>query len=257
MRSPTIRPPTRTSRPTRHRHPRPPHRPRSRLLQQAPRLPQRPPRHDPSRRPAIRSTKAGAHRQDDPRDCRQGPGPAPPVRRGTRSPRRVAVRPSPPAEPRLSRSPTGEAPPSRAAGSGERAPHRPRPRPRPFPVPFLVLDRRERRGRPRLRGMPRRPSLRQSSGRPSARSRAARPLREHAPPRAAPNPGTLGRRGTRSTGSRPPGGRARVGRVATRRSIDGGGRGSSIGRRGRLRTRRTDKPGHRPCWAALAQSSGR
>ena len=77
------------------------------------------------------------------------------------------------------------------------------------------------------------------------------------PPRAAPNPGTSGRPGTRSTGSRLPGGRARAVRVETPRSIGGGGRGSSHDRRGRPRMPRTDKPGHRPCWAALAQSSGR
>ena len=88
--------------------------------------------------------------------------------------------------------------------------------------------------------------------RPRPRSRGA-PAR----PPAAPIPGRSGRPGTRSTGSTPPGARRHEARAASPRSSDGGGRGSWSGRLDRRRTPRTDRLGHHPRWAALAQSSPR
>ena len=95
----------------------------------------------------------------------------------------------------------------------------------------------------------------QAMARRSGRSPVARRRRGCGPPRASPSPGTSGRRGRRWTGSTPPGARRHAAPVATRRSSDGDGRGSSNVRRGRRQRRRMDRPGHRPCWAALAQSS--
>ena len=135
------------------------------------------------------------------------------------------------------RSPTAGAPPSHAAGCGA-----------PVDRPLRGAAARRRRCRPRRRSA-------QATAPRSARSPVARRRHACGPPRASPSPGTSGRPGTRWTGSRPPGARRRAGPVATRRSSDGGGRGSSNVRRGRRQRRRMDRPGHRPCWAALAQSS--
>ena len=135
------------------------------------------------------------------------------------------------------RSPMAAAPPNRAAGCGA-----------PVDRPLRGAAARRRRCRPCHRSA-------QAMARRSGRSPVARRRRGCGPPRASPSPGTSGRRGTRWTGSRPPGARRRAAPVATRRSSDGDGRGSSNVRRGRRQRRRMDRPGHRPCWAALAQSS--
>ena len=92
-----------------------------------------------------------------------------------------------------------------------------------------VGDRRPRSARCRAR-RPRRdgPTARGRDGRSGPSPRAhRRPGR--ARPRVAPSPGRSGRRGTRSTGSTPPGARPLAAQVAIRRSSGGGGRGSSIG----------------------------
>jgi hypothetical protein len=79
---------------------------------------------------------------------------------------------------------------------------------------------------------------------PMRQPRPPRP-RWHAarvPPRAAPSPGTWGRRGSRQTGSRPPGGRSRAAPDAARRSSGDGGPGVPSVRRGHRRRPRTDRP---------------
>ena len=108
-------------------------------------------------------------------------------------------------------------------------------------APRDAPDRRPHRHRaseaaPAAAAAPRPPRL-QPSGSPSGPSRPVPRRRAPGPPRAAPSPGTSGRPGRRSRGSRPPGGRARAVRVATPRSIDGDGRGSTHDRRGRPRMR--------------------
>ena len=139
---------------------------------------------------------------------------------------------------RRHRQPTVAARPNPEAGSAERA------------------DRAGSGGGGGHRPRGRRP-WRQRRGRRSGPSRLDRPHPGRARPRGAPNPGTWGRPGTRSTGSTPPGARRPAGRVGTRRSTGVDGPGSLTVHRGRRRKRRTDRPGHRPCWAALAQSSAR
>ena len=184
----------------------------------------------------------------DPPRCRRGPGPrrsdcsgtrtrmAPGTRRARcqrlRHPRH---RQRPPLQP--PQRPTVAERPSRAAGSAGRADPAGSSRRRRGILVTVVHGRRP--------------------GRRSGRSRLDLPHPVRARPRGVPNPGTWGRPGTRSTGSTPPGARRPAARVAIRRSSGVGGPGSSIVHRGRRRTRRTDRPGHRPCWAALARSSAR
>ena len=216
-----------------------------------PRRRQRRRRHRPRPRPrrpmAHHSTEAVARRPVDPRRCRPGPGPPRNGRRGTpirsarppRAPRshlRRRRHPSPRPPPRR-RRPTAVARPNPVAG---------------FAGPADPPGPGEAAAPPRTGHPPsRRPGPR------SAPSRRRLLRRVRVPPPDGPSPGTSGRQGTRSTGSTPPGARRPAVRAATRRSIGGDGPGSSNVHRGRRRTRRTDRPGHRPCWAALAQSSAR
>ncbi len=234
----------------------------------APPVPAAPPP-DAAAAPAIAAAPAAAAAAPalvpppcDPVDCGGGP----PARRSAglpASPWPSTVRA---ARNSLATSGGADVPVARRGGSGSGRPwRRRRPVARRVAANGLIgvtglrrlLEWRRRLGPRIARGRGTGHDARQPSGRRSAPSRVVRRLRARVPPRVGPNPGRPGRPGTRSTGSRPPGERARAARVATRRSIDGGGRGSSTDRRDRPRTRRTDKPGHRPCWAALAQSSGR
>jgi hypothetical protein len=194
----------------------------------------------------------------DPPDFRLVPGPRRHVPRGTHSqrhpPRRRRI---PPARSLRRRSPRAAAPPNRVVGYASPATQ--------WRIAATQVHRRHRgflwtrrhrhplRRHRRCHGQVVRPTW----GPPSGRSRLARHRRARVRPRASPNPGMSGRPGRRSRGSTPPDGRRPVALAVTRRSIDGDGRGSSNGHRDRHRTPRTDKPGHRPCWAALAPSSGR
>jgi len=147
------------------------------------------------------------------------------------------------------RSPTGAARPNRAAGcAGPADPRAER--------PVAGRNGRRRPDRPPTRSRLRPPRPLRSLRPPPLRPHWIEPRRPSpGPPRAAPNPGRSGRRETRSTGSTPPGERARAAPAAIPRSSDGDGRDSASANRDRHRTRRTGRPGHRPCWAALAQSS--
>lgn len=141
--------------------------------------------------------------------------------------------------------PRAAAPPSHAAGSGVGSMR---------PV-----------ARPRLALVPTRPQADPSCpphlsdpyprmrGDALARHRPSGPV----PPRGEPMPGTSGRPGTRSTGSTPPGVQRRAGPEGPPRNSDVDGRAGLNERPGRPRRRRTDTPGNRPSWAALARSSRR
>ena len=191
-------------------------------------------RRGPAPQPALR---APGHRPADPRRSPPAPGPRRHGWPAGRPPPRHRHRWHSSGQHPRHRSPTAAAPPSRAAGCGA---------PVDRPSPGAAVRRR--------RCHPRRRSARAMAP-PSVRSPVARRHRGCGPPRASPSPGTSGRPGRRWTGSRPPGARRRAGPVAIRQSSDGDGRGSSNVRRGRRQRRRMDRPGHRPCWAALAQSS--
>ena len=99
----------------------------------------------------------------------------------------------------------------------------------------------------------RRPPALPSAPRPRRLPRWRR-RRVPGPPPGVPSPGTSGRRGTRSTGSTPPGGRGRAGPVELRRSSDVGDRERWLVRRARLRRRRMGKQEHRPRSVARVRS---
>jgi len=197
-------------------------------------------------RSPSRSQLEAAHPRADPPRCRPGPGPLWSDCSGNRTPKALGIRrglrrrPMHLQRPQLRRhpQPTGAARPNPEAGSAGQA------------------DPPERAAAMGHRPQGRRP-LRPRRGRRSAPSRLDLRLLGRGRPRGVPNPGTWGRPGTRSTGSTPPGARRPAGRVETRQSTGVDGPGSLTVHRGRRRRRRTDRPGHRPCWAALAQSSAR
>jgi hypothetical protein len=211
-----------------------PRRPSPRQRQRRRRLPPR-----ALRSPGRCQPEAAAHPPADPPRCRPGPGPRW-SGSGTRTPTALGIRRGLRRRPQLRRhpQPTVAARPNPEAGSVEQA------------------DPRERTAMVGHRSRGRRP-WRPWLGRRSGLSRLDLPLPGRARPRGVPNPGTWGRRGTRSTGSTPPGARRPAGRVGTRQSNGVDGPGSLNVHRGRRRMRRTDRPGPRPCWAALAQSSAR
>lgn len=108
--------------------------------------------------------------------------------------------------------------------------------------------------------IPRRTRRRGRRRRPSAPARPARRLvTRHGsePLRAAPRPGTSGRPGRRSTGSRPPGARRPAAPADPPRSTDGDGRDGRRGHPGRPRRRRMGTPARRPSWAIRDRSSRR
>lgn len=199
----------------------------------------------------LRVARAATLRPGDPRRCRQGPGLPRSGRRG--SPRQPAHRA--PLRGSLQRL-------RRTRRHRLRRPHPPRRRPMVVARPSPAADSAGPADRPdpgeAAAGRPRqsRPPSRRLGPR-SGPFRLDRLHRARGRPRVGPSPGRWGRPGTRSTGSTPPGARRPAVLAAIRRSIGGDGPGSSNVHRGRRRTRRTDRPGHRPCWAALAQSSAR
>lgn len=141
--------------------------------------------------------------------------------------------------------PRAAAPPSHAAGSGVGS-LRPAARRRFAPVPT------------RPQADPSRPChlsdpYHRTRGDALTRHRPSGPV----PPHGEPMPGTSGRPGTRSTGSTPPGAQRRAVPEGPPRNNDVDGRAGLNERPGRLRRRRTDTPGNRPSWAALARSSRR
>ncbi len=169
---------------------------------------------------------------------------------------------------RSRRSPTAGAPPSRAAGCVAAPDHRPgrrttrdrvasrrRPRRRHRRPPpstgsraVAVVVVAMRRGRS---GLVVRPHRCRAAGIGCAASHRPAPGRTH----GAPSPGRSGRPGTRSRGSRPPGGRGRAVPVRPRHSSGVDGPVDPRVRLDRLRTRRTDRPGTPRRWAVLAPSS--
>ena len=200
------------------------------------------------------------------RRCRPGPGP--PRTDRTESPKLSSPRPRSPRPHHRLHPPNALQPLPRPRPRPRHfrrlQPQRPPPRRRPPPTaavrPSHAAGCAGRVDQLDLAAPPRRRRRRQPWTRPAQRwapSRLGRPCRGHARLLAVPSPGTSGRQGTRSTGSRPPGAQERAEPEATRRNSGGDGLGSSTVRHGRRRTPRTDKLGHRPCWAALAQSSAR
>ena len=180
-------------------------------------------RHDPVRvRPARRT-------RDRPRPRRR------PVRRRPRRSRR-----------RWPRRRSRRRSPQDRCQRAQRAPGQPPESARPSPIRPSRPPRPLRPIRRPLRSPP-------DSSRPRHSARSGR-RRANVPPRVAPSPGTSDRPGRRSTGSTPPGGRAREAMAGRRRSSDVGGPGRRRARRDRPRRPRTDRPERRPRGAVRVQS---